>query len=73
MSSICDKIGLIGVDEEMTMLKILGTLGFYNTEAKKSVFEVLDAKGIEKDFLSNWWFGWFKKCRVRVDWGGFWF
>lgn len=28
--------------------KILGTLGFYNTEAKKSVFEVLDAKYIEK-------------------------
>jgi hypothetical protein len=26
----------------------LGTLGFYNTEAKKSVFEVLDAKYIEK-------------------------
>ena len=50
---ICQKIGLIVVDEEMTMLEIIATLDFYNTEIRKSVFEALNIniKGYKKQLF----------------------
>ena len=53
MLLICQKIGLIVVDEEMTMLEIIATLDFYNTKIRKSVFEALNIniKGYKKQLF----------------------
>ena len=53
MLLICQKIGLIVVDEEITMLEIIATLDFYNTEIRKSVFETLNIniKGYKKQLF----------------------
>ena len=53
MLLICQKIGLIVVDEEITMLEIIATLDFYNTEIMKSVFETLNIniKGYKKQLF----------------------